>query len=146
MDLQLDLRNVYPDKRKAFCGYLIDKLKSLIEKSGELPQYAKMESYINNSNIIDWITDKNNFISVYDLYRLAVNNLIIKQIDEVDYDIVVNPNENIPNSYTILYPVISLLEYGTLSVRKCGTLTKYIDHIYANMDNYYQEFLLGEDE
>ena len=146
MDLRLDLKNVYPEKRKTFCEYLIEQLKTLVESSGELPQYSKMEEYINTSNIIDWITDKNNFISVYDLYRLAVNNMIIKKIDETNYDIVINTNENIPNSYTLLYPIISLLEFGTLSIRKCGTLTKYTDYISNNIDYYYQQFLLGEDK
>ena len=141
MELDLNLTHVIENLRESFCQYLIDKLQEIIVKLGNQSRYIAMEKYINDNGLVNWIANKNNYITVYDLYRLAVSNLKVKQIDEVNYEIYLDPNQNIPNSYTTLYPIISLLEYGTLSVRKCEILTKCMNMIVESIDIYYSEFL-----
>lgn len=142
MELKLDLINVPKEFRLDFCNYLIIQIKNNIYETNEQSRYNNMEKYINSNNLISWITNKNQFISVYDLYKLGVNNLKIRQVDEDKYEIYIDQNENIPNSYTNLYSIISLLEYGTLSVQKCGTLTKTVGFIIDKLDTYYNKFLM----
>ena len=141
MELDLNLKNVVEELREKFCYFIIEEIKSQIIKVGNSPKYSTMEKYINENNLINWITNKNNYISVYELYLLAANNFKVEKIDENNYRIFLDPNENIPNSYTTLYPIISLLEYGSLSVRKCEILTKIISSIIDVLDAYYDEFL-----
>lgn len=142
MELNLNLEYLPEDERKPFCEYIIEQIKTLIGQSREQSRYKAMEEYLYSNKLIDWVQNNNQYISVYDLYRLAANNLKIKEIDKENYEISINPNENIPNSYTILYSIISLLEYGTLSIRKCGTFTETLEFIAKNLDTYYQKFLM----
>ncbi len=143
MELELDLRNIPENQRLPFCEYIINKLSETITNLGDLSKFKVMEKYINDNNYIAWIAKKNDYITVSDLYRLAVSNLEIKDRDKVKYQISINTNENIPNSYTSIISIISLLEYGTLSMRKIGLLTEYMKDIADNLDYYYDEFLLG---
>lgn len=143
MELELNLSTINAEERLSFCNYLIQQLSIILNNLGEQPSYEKMEEYINNNNIINWQIKNNNYISVYDLYRLAVNNLEITNSDEIIFSIHVNPNVNIPNSYTRLHSIISLLEFGTLSVKKCGVLGKYMGLIAKDLDIYYKSFLIG---
>lgn len=143
MELELDLKNVDDNYKLSFCNYIINQLVTIITNLGEQPSYEKMEEYINSNNIIDWQIKNNNYISVYDLYRLAVDNLEITNLDNIIFSIHINPNINIPNSYTRLYSIISLLEFGTLSIKKCGVLGKYMESIAKDLNIYYKAFLMG---
>ena len=144
MELNLDLENVPEEYRKIFCEYIIKQIQELIVQSKEQTRYKAMEDYLYDNQLIDWLQNRNQYISVYELYRLASNNLKIKEIDKENYEIYIDPNVNIPNSYTTLYSIISLLEYGTLSIRKCGTLSETLEFVIKNLDTYYQKFLMEE--
>lgn len=144
MELNLDLENVPEEYRKIFCEYIIKQIQELIVQSKEQTRYKAMEDYLYDNQLIDWLQNRNQYISVYELYRLASNNLKIKEIDKENYEIYIDPNVNIPNSYTTLYSIISLLEYGTLSIRKCGTLSETLEFVVKNLDTYYQKFLMEE--
>lgn len=144
MELNLDLENVPEEYRKIFCEYIIKQIQELIIQSKEQTRYKAMEDYLYDNQLIDWLQNRNQYISVYELYRLASNNLKIKEIDKENYEIYIDPNVNIPNSYTTLYSIISLLEYGTLSIRKCGTLSETLEFVIKNLDTYYQKFLMEE--
>lgn len=142
MELNLDLSDIIEDDRLPFCEYIEKILRKLIYESGEQLRYTDMEIYIRDNNIIKWIGNPKQIISVYDLYRLAVDNLKIKEINKDNYQIRADNNVNIPFAYTNLYSIISLLEYGTLSIRKCGTLTSIMELIADNLTNYYNQFLM----
>lgn len=144
MELNLDLENAPEEYRKIFCEYIIKQIQELIVQSKEQTRYKAMEDYLYDNQLIDWLQNRNQYISVYELYRLASNNLKIKEIDKENYEIYIDPNVNIPNSYTALYSIISLLEYGTLSIRKCGTLSETLEFVIKNLDTYYQKFLMEE--
>lgn len=146
MRLELDLTAAIEDYREDFCKYIINVLSEMITQMGDLPQYKALEEYINGNGLIDWQTNGVGYISVFDIYRLATAHLEIKQIDENTYLIQVDENENIPNSYTILNSIVSLLEYGTLSIQKCGMLSKCMHTIAENLTTYYQTFLLEGSE
>ena len=146
MELELDLRNIPENQRLPFCNYIINVLEEIFTNLGDLPRFSLMEKYINDNHYINWQAKKNDYISVSDLYRLATTHLEIKNRDKTIYKISINPNENIPNSYTTILPIISLLEYGTLSIKKIGLLTKYMEDIANNLDYYYDEFLVGVDK
>ena len=144
MELNLDLENVPEEYRKLFCEYIIKQIQELIVQSKEQTRYKAVEDYLYDNQLIDWLQNRNQYISAYELYRLASNNLKIKEIDKENYEIYIDPNVNIPNSYTTLYSIISLLEYGTLSIRKCGTLSETLEFVIKNLDTYYQKFLMEE--
>ena len=144
MELNLDLENVPEEYRKIFCEYIIKQIQELIVQSKEQTRYKAMEDYLYDNQLIDWLQNRNQYISVYELYRLASNNLKVKEIDKENYELYIDPNVNIPNSYTTLYSIISLLEYGTLSIRKCGTLSETLEFVIKNLDTYYQKFLMEE--
>lgn len=144
MELNLDLENAPEEYRKIFCEYIIKQIQELIVQSKEQTRYKAMEDYLYDNQLIDWLQNRNQYISVYELYRLASNNLKVKEIDKENYELYIDPNVNIPNSYTTLYSIISLLEYGTLSIRKCGTLSETLEFVIKNLDTYYQKFLMEE--
>ena len=144
MELNLYLENVPEEYRKIFCEYIIKQIQELIVQSKEQTRYKAMEAYLYDNQLIDWLQNRNQYISVYELYRLASNNLKVKEIDKENYETYIDPNVNIPNSYTTLYSIISLLEYGTLSIRKCGTLSETLEFVIKNLDTYYQKFLMEE--
>lgn len=140
MDMVLDLSNVPREYHKKFCKYIIEQIKLGLEFDYKSNKAKRIEDYINNNKLIDW-QYRDQFISVYDLYRLAVNNLDIKVITPDKYLIKVNQYENIPNSYTNLHDIISLLEYGSLSVNRYGLLGNIFSIIADNLSDYYKRFI-----
>lgn len=140
MDMILDLSNVPKEYHEKFCKYIIEQIKLGLEIDYKSNKAKVIEDYINNNKLIDW-QYKDQFISVYDLYRLAVNNLDIKVVTPNKYLIKVNQYENIPNSYTNLHDIISLLEYGSLSVKRYGLLANIFSIIADNLSDYYKRFI-----
>lgn len=140
MNLVLNLYEVNTDLQIPFCEYLIDQIKDNIEFNFNSAKCIKAEQYINENNIIDYQI-RVQYTRVYDLYRLAVNNLNIHKRDEGLFEINLDKNINIPNSYTKLYNIISLLEYGSLSLNKCEILAKIFDDVSKNLDMYFQKFI-----
>lgn len=142
MNLILHLENVEESRRKPFSEYVLSNLQYKLSQVGNLSKYNKMENYIN-SGLIIWLYNKPQYISVYNIYRLAGENLRIRQLDPATYEIYVDENINIPDSYTSLYSIVSLLEYGTLSIPKVATLSTQMQFIADNLDTYYNHYMLG---
>ena len=142
MNLVLDLLKVPKNLQFKFCEYIINYIKDKIENTFPFNRCEKMEVYINENNVIKWQNARKDFISAYNIYRLIVNNFEIRQLGKGKYDIFLNHNETIPNSYTKIYSICLLLEYGTLSVKKCGILTELMHKIADNLDSIYTKFLV----
>lgn len=145
MNLILHLDNVQPKNRLPFVQYIVSNLQYKLSQVGNLSKYERMEAYIN-SGLIKWFYNKPQYITVYNIYRLAGENLKIRELDSNTYEIYVDENINIPNSYTSLYSIISLLEYGTLSLNKVATLSNQMQFIADNLDTYYNHYMLGGNE
>ena len=141
MQLILLLNEVPKEEHINFCNYIIQELKSLFEKSFNNQQVIKLEEYINSYNNINQIIPKKAYYSVHDLYRLALESLKINKIDTNIYQIEIDKNIVIPNSYNDLYSIISLFEYGTLSVKKYGLLDTCMNMIANNLTDYYMKYL-----
>lgn len=142
MNLILHLQNVQESRRKSFSEYILSNLQYKLSQVGNLSKYQRMEKYIN-SGLILWLYNKPQYISVYNIYRLAGENLKIRHLDPNSYEIYVDENINIPDSYTTLYSIVSLLEYGTLSISKVATLSTQMQFIADNLDTYYNHYMLG---
>ena len=139
MNLILD---VIPKKdQEDFCEYIIKELSELVLNKYDKDRAKLIEEYINNSNIIKQRINKKEYYSVYNLYRLALEALEFKLTKKDVYQIKVNNKIVIPNSYTNLYSIISLLEFGTLSVRKYGLLSECMEVITDNLTTYYIKYL-----
>ena len=140
MNLVLNLYNIDKKYQIPFCRYLLKFICNTIEFNINFNKYKKLEIYINN-NIINYQI-RNQYISVYDLYRLAANNLKLTYKDKNIFEIKLDSSVNIPNSYTKLYSIISLCEYGTLSVRGHDILNSLFINIAKNLTKYFNAFML----
>lgn len=141
MDLNLILDEVPENNRLDFCTYIINELKSMFEKAYDPSRVIKLEEYLNSHITIQQQIFKPTYYSVHDLYRIALENLNIKQLNEFTYRIEIDRNVVIPNSYNTLYSVISLFEFGTLSVKKYGLLSQCMETIADNLTTYYTNYL-----
>lgn len=140
MNLVLNLYNIEKNYQIPFCKYLIEKIKKIIEFDINFSNYKKLENYINKNNIIQYQV-RNQPINIYDLYRLAVNNLKIVKKDINVFEIKLDNCINIPNSYTKLYSIISLCEYGTLSIKGKSILNNLFIKIADNLTTYFNIFI-----
>ena len=143
MELILDLENVNKEYRLEFTKYIINILEERLDKLNDSTRYKKMEEYIN-SGIIKWRFNKPQYISIYNLYRLIPNNLKIRKIDDTTFEIYLDRDIIIPDSFTLLYDLISLLEYGTLSMRKIGKLSEIMKSVAKNLDSFYNLYMLNK--
>ena len=143
MELILDLENVNKEYRLEFIKYIINILEERLNKLNDSTRYKKMEEYIN-SGIIKWRFNKPQYISIYNLYRLVPNNLKIRKIDDTTFEIYLDRNIMVPDSFTLLYDLISLLEYGTLSMRKIGKLSEIMKSVAKNLDSFYNLYMLNK--
>ena len=141
MNLVLNLYNIDKKYQIPFCKYIIKKLIQIIEFDTNFSKYIKLEEYINTNDIIKYQV-RNQFISIYDLYRLAVNNLKLVNNDINVFEIKLDTNINIPNSYTKLYSVISLCEYGNLSIKGNNILNNLFTKIAEDLTKYFNMFML----
>lgn len=144
MVLNLDLTNVPSDYQQEFCDFIVAEIRKNIQNNFPFQKCENIEKYIEENSVINWQNKRNDFISVYNIYRLAVENLKIKQIRENYFSIFIDNNINIPNSYTKLHSIVALLEYGTLSIRGCRVLSEVMKAIADSLTTYYHEFRLGE--
>lgn len=141
MNLVLNLYNIDKKYQIPFCKYIVKKLIQIIEFDTNFSKYRKLEEYINSNDIIKYQV-RNQFISIYDLYRLAVNNLKLVNNDINVFEIKLDTNVNIPNSYTKLYSVISLCEYGNLSIKGNNILNNLFTKIAEDLTKYFNMFML----
>ena len=143
MILTIDLSDIEKDYQIPFCKYLINKIQESIMLEYDKRKAIALENYIN-SGVIKWQYNSNKYISVLDLYRLYATNLQVTNENNAKFSIRIDENINIPDSYTNLFSIISLLEYGTLSVRKYGLIDKIYSIMVKHIDEYYRQFRLGE--
>lgn len=141
MIMNLILDAIPKKEQEDFCQYIIEELRKLVLNKYDKDRAKLIEEYINKSNIIKQRINKKEYFSVYDLYRLALQALEVKLIKNNIYQIKINNQIVIPNSYTNLYSIISLLEFGTLSVRKYGLLSECMEAITNNLTTYYIKYL-----
>lgn len=141
MKLHLILDEVPKDSRISFCKYIKKELEILFEKSYDINKTIYLENYLNSYNIIDQIIPKKIHYYVHDIYRLVFANLNIKKLNDDTYEITIDNNALIPNSYTKLSTILSLLEFGTLSVKKYGLLNDCMNAIAQNLTKYYIKYL-----
>lgn len=141
MELRLILDEVPENERLSFCKYIKQQLENLFNKSFDRNKVIKLEEYLNSYNNIRQIIPKKSYYSVYDIYRLALESLRVKQINNYTYELRIDNNILLPNSYTKLSSILALLEFGTLSVKKYGLLNTCMDIIAKNLTTYYLEYL-----
>lgn len=142
MNLELDLENIEYKDRIPFVNYIIKQIQKEVLNQFDERKVYKLENYINSNKIIDFIL-KDRYIKVRDIYLTAVYNLIIEELDEDIFNIIVNRNINVPDSNSLLISLLKLLEYGNLSVNKYGLLTKVMQDIADNIDTYFNKYKLG---
>jgi len=142
MNLELDLENVESKDRVPFVNYIIKQIQKEVLNQFDERKVYKLENYINSNKIIDFIL-RDKYIKVRDIYLTAVYNLIIEELDEDIFNIIVNRNINVPDSNSLLISLLKLLEYGNLSVNKYGLLTKIMQDIADNIDTYFNKYKLG---
>lgn len=142
MNLELDLENVESKDRIPFVNYIIKQIQKEVLNQFDERKVYKLENYINSNKIIDFIL-RDKYIKVRDIYLTAVYNLIIEELDEDIFNIIVNRNINVPDSNSLLISLLKLLEYGNLSVNKYGLLTKVMQDIADNIDTYFNKYKLG---
>lgn len=142
MNLELDLENIEYKDRISFVNYIIKQIQKEVLNQFDERKVYKLENYINSNKIIDFIL-KDRYIKVRDIYLTAVYNLIIEELDEDIFNIIVNRNINVPDSNSLLISLLKLLEYGNLSVNKYGLLTKVMQDIADNIDTYFNKYKLG---
>ena len=142
MNLELDLENIKSNDRLPFVNYIIKQIQKEVLNQFDERKILKLENYINSNNTIDFVL-RDKHIKVRDLYLIAVYNLVIEELDENIFNIIVNRNINIPDSNSLLISLLKLLEYGNLSVNKYGLLTNIMQDIADNIDTYFKKYKLG---
>lgn len=142
MNLELNLENIESKDRIPFVNYIIKQIQKEVLNQFDERKIFKLENYINSNNIIDFVL-RDKHIKVRNLYLIAVYNLVIEELDEDIFNIIVNRNINIPDSNSLLISLLKLLEYGNLSVNKYGLLTNIMQDIADNIDTYFKKYKLG---
>ena len=142
MELNLTLDGLNVKDRVAFCKYIIQKLVNMFTESYDKNKAEKLEKFINENNLIQWQIPQNRYITVYYIYKVALHYLTIKTLNQDTFQITFDKNLNIPASYTKLYSIIALLEYGNLSVKKYGLLSRLMKDIADNLQEYYDKYKL----
>lgn len=143
MILDLDLSNISASDRVPFCQYLVRIIYKLIIEHYRADRGYRLEEYINDQKLIKWLYDRDKYITVRELYELAGSNLEIDPRSTTHFTIKISTTENIPESYTLVYNIVSLLEYGALGIRGYGLITKIMQTIATNLDTYYEMFKLN---
>lgn len=142
MELNLTLTGLELKDRIPFCIYIIEQLNDIFESCYDTRKASKLEEFINKNKVIKWQIPIEKYISVYNIYKLVFNYLYIKTLDNNTFTISFDRNINIPQAYTKLYNIVSLLEFGNLSVHRYGLLNRCMKTIVDNLKLYYSKYML----
>ena len=139
MNVEIDFTNIDEEEALKFCEWLIPKIQEYLYASIDDRILARFDAYLNSSDIIQWqfqpqiIRTKNILIG-------ASYNLIVKKYPTY-YDIVINPNINIPNSYAKFIDIVSLIDKGNLMLQPYPIFSDTMEYFAENIDMYFKDFI-----
>lgn len=139
MTLEVEYNDV--DKKVAydFCKWLLPQIQEYIYAGSDDRKLAAFDFYLNTNDIIQWqfqpqmIRTKNILIG-------ASYNLIIKDYSDY-YEISIDPNINIPNSYAKFIDIVSLIDKGNIDIPPYPIFTDAMEYFADNLQMYYDLYI-----
>lgn len=135
--MNLVINNELEEDITDFCNWLIKDIQSSFKGFIDANQLIRFDDIINNSIEFKQLPRYINPIeiiigSMYNL-RLAVNNSV--------YTIEIDPNINIPDTYTKFIDIARLVNFGNLTVNPYPIFTEIFQFYADNLNDYFLIYL-----
>lgn len=108
-------------------------------------QLARFDAFLNNESIIMFTDKASRYVSTRNILIGGVYNLIVEKVQN-SYNIKIDPNINIPNTYAKFIDVIKLVNNGNLSLAAYPIYTDMMNHFAENLQDYYGDYLEDGEE
>ncbi len=128
-----------------FCKLLIEKMQDRLKLIIDKRKLILINNYLNSKFNMNWIDNEERLISAYELLISASYNLRIRKTQKT-YVIEIDPNSFIPNSYAKFINIIKLINYGNLSFNGYPIYDTLMQYFADNLEDYYNDYILGEME
>lgn len=139
MNLEIEYGDLDKDQIYKFCNWLIEKIQQYLIANINVDILARFDSYINENDLIIWVGNPR-IARTYDIIVGALYNLEIKDYNDY-YDITINPNINIPNSYAKFIDIVGLIDKGNLMLSPYPIITQTMEYFADNLKDYYEIYL-----
>ena len=143
MNLEIEYNDLDKDEIYNFCNWLIPRIQEYLYANIDDEKLARFDAYLNSNNTNRWqiipqiVRTKNILIG-------AVYNLIVKSYGNY-FDIQIDPNINIPNSFAKFIDIVSLVDKGNLLLAPYAIFSDTMNYFADNINIYFKEFIEGED-
>lgn len=123
-----------------FCIWLIDFMQKHILEFIDEKRLVPFDDYINTNNIIRWHFKEERPIKTKDIIIGSLYNLEVNKINN-KYNIVINPNSYIPNSYSRYIDLARLVNYGNLQLAPYHLFDEFMQYFADNITVLYNEYI-----
>lgn len=146
--LQFQITNITEDERRLipdFCEWLCTQLYSTIDTKINRRKIQLRMKYLMSVSWIQWNKSKKYETAVLDIMQAIYESFTYVPKKDNIYEIKIDDNILIPNSYTSISRLIRFLNYGDINNKATGIFTKLEQNFDFNkLNSMWRMFMLHE--